>query len=237
MDEAGISKAPQNARNERSPAGSPMLGRAIHRPIVIVSVVAGVALYFVLAPWIPRPIARALIGWDAWIVVFLLLTYALIIRPGGEETVRRIVAIKGRGNHLLAFAVLASIGGIAGLASEAAGVRAHHGSLSAVILTVVTIVLSWVLIQVVFALRYAHEYFLIQNGETRHGGLNFGEPGEPDFWDFVHFSIVLGAAAQTADIVFTTRAMRRIGTVHTLIAFGFNTAILATMINVLLSAL
>jgi uncharacterized membrane protein len=47
----------------------------------------------------------------------------------------------------------------------------------------------------------------------------------------VHFAIVIGATSQTADIAFTSRAMRRIGTLHTLVAFAFNTAILATMIN------
>ena len=54
---------------------------------------------------------------------------------------------------------------------------------------------------------------------------------EPDYWDFVHFAIVLGATSQTADITFSSKEMRRLGTLHTLVAFGFNTAILATMIN------
>jgi uncharacterized membrane protein len=196
-----------------------------------------VALYFALSPWLVRPIARALFGWDGSIVTILWLTYALVVSPGGREMERRIVDLRGSGNRLLAFAVLASLGSIAGLASELAGARAHHGLLFAIALAVVTIVLSWLLIQVVFALRYAHEYFSPQDGAQHKGGLNFGEPGEPDFWDFFHFSIVLGAAAQTADIVFTSRDMRRIGTVHTLVAFAFNTAILATLINVLLSVL
>ena len=68
---------------------------------------------------------------------------------------------------------------------------------------------------------------------ARHqGGLDFGYADEePDYWDFVHFAIVIGATSQTADIVFKSRAMRRVGTLHSVVAFGFNTAILATMIN------
>jgi uncharacterized membrane protein len=196
----------------------------------------GVAVYFALALWIARPVVRALIGWDACIVALLLFTHTFVVRPGGEETMRRIAEWHGKGTRLLVFSVLASIASIAGLATEAAGAKAHHGAIFAITLGVATILLSWVLIQTVFALRYAHQYFLSRNGK-RCGGLNFGEPGEPDFWDFIHFSIVLGAAAQTADIVFASREMRRIGTLHTLVAFGFNTAILATLINVLLSAL
>ena len=56
-----------------------------------------------------------------------------------------------------------------------------------------------------------------------------GEP--PDYWDFLHFSIVIGVAAQTADIAFTDRRLRRLGTAHSLIAFVFNTLIVALTIN------
>ena len=214
-----------------------MLRRFIKRPNLLVGIVVGVLFYFALIPWIARPIARALIGWDGCIATLVWLIYGLVVSPGGKETERRIVGLEGRGNRVLVLAVLASIASIAGLASEVAGARAQHGTGFAVALSVVTIVLSWFLIQLVFALRYAHEFFSPQNSGQPKGGLNFGEPGEPDFWDFLHFSIVLGAAAQTADIMFTTRPMRRIGTLHTLVAFGFNTAILATLINVLLNVL
>jgi uncharacterized membrane protein len=206
------------------------------RPLIFVAIAFGVALYFALLPWLARPIARALIGWDGGIAVLLILTYAVIVRPGGQETEHRILGLQGKGNPLLAFAVLASVASVAGLGAETSGAKAHQGATFAIVLAVATIVLSWVLIQLVFALRYAHEYFANQkNGSD--GGLNFVEPGQPDFWDFVHFSVVLGAASQTADIVFTRRDMRRIGTLHTLVAFGFNTAILATLINVLLTAM
>jgi hypothetical protein len=55
------------------------------------------------------------------------------------------------------------------------------------------------------------------------GGLAFREEGDPDYLDFIHFTLVIGA---TADITFTSRRMRRVGTLHTILAFGFNTAIL-----------
>jgi uncharacterized membrane protein len=210
---------------------------ALKRPFVVVGLAVGVALYFGLAPWIARPVARALIAWDGCILALLALTYAYVASRGGKDTARRIAELKASGSRLLVFAVLASVLSIAGLASEAAGAKAEHGSLFAVVLSVTTIVLSWFLIQILFALRYAHEFFSSRDGKEQNGGLNFGEPGEPDFHDFIHFSVVLGAAAQTADITFTSRPMRRIGTVHTLVAFGFNTAILATLINVLLSTL
>ena len=63
------------------------------------------------------------------------------------------------------------------------------------------------------------------------GGLLFPGGAEPDAWDFVHFAVVIGVASQTADVAFTAKRLRRIGTVHGLIAFAFNTAVLALTIN------
>jgi uncharacterized membrane protein len=63
------------------------------------------------------------------------------------------------------------------------------------------------------------------------GGLVFPGGGEPDYWDFLHFSIVIGVASQTADIGFSSKGMRRTGTLHCVLAFVYNTVILALTIN------
>nr|WP_264479141.1 DUF1345 domain-containing protein [Lichenihabitans sp. PAMC28606] len=49
----------------------------------------------------------------------------------------------------------------------------------------------------------------------------------------MHFAVVIGVASQTADIAFTAKHLRRIGTVHSVISFAFNTAVLALAINLL----
>jgi uncharacterized membrane protein len=89
-----------------------------------------------------------------------------------------------------------------------------------------TVVLSWLFVQTVFAIHYTHVYYLEGEGGEHRRGLEFGDDEEPDYWDFFHFSIVMGATAQTADIVIRSKEIRRVGTLHTLVAFGFNTAIL-----------
>ena len=100
-------------------------------------------------------------------------------------------------------------------------------------------ILSWFVAQLIFALHYAHEYYeLAHDGaEPPHlqEGLAFpgGEP--PDYWDFLHFAVVIGVASQTADIAFTRKALRRIGTVQGVVAFTFNTVVLALTINLLAS--
>ena len=98
----------------------------------------------------------------------------------------------------------------------------------------VTVTASWFLMQVVYALHYAHAYYGAhpETGEDC-GGLAFLDrpKAEPDYWDFLHFAIVIGVAAQTADIAFTDKRLRRLGTAHSVIAFVFNTLIVALTIN------
>jgi len=62
--------------------------------------------------------------------------------------------------------------------------------------------------------------------------LNFPETERPTYPDFIHFSYIMGTAAQTADIEITNRRMRMLNTLHALLSFGFNTVILAICINV-----
>ena len=95
-----------------------------------------------------------------------------------------------------------------------------------------TLVLSWLLTQVVFALRYAHEYYSRSDGaEELDGGLDFPKEDCPDYWDFVYFAIVLGMTFQVSDVQITSRKFRRLATLHGLLGFLFNTVIIALTVN------
>jgi uncharacterized membrane protein len=91
-------------------------------------------------------------------------------------------------------------------------------------------------VQIVFALHYAHEYYAEpqdKRGRKHRGGLLFPEDDAPDYWDFLHFAMIVGVAAQTADIAFTSKTLRRTGTWHGVVSFLFNTVVLALTINLL----
>ena len=104
------------------------------------------------------------------------------------------------------------------------------------VLAFATVAGSWLFVQVMFALHYAHEFFAEDEEEQSHrAGLLFPGDEPPDYWDFLHFSIIIGVASQTADIQITSKTLRRLGTAHSLTAFGFNTVVLALTINLLAS--
>ena len=134
---------------------------------------------------------------------------------------------------VLALVVLAAIMCIGAIVAELSVSKELHGLLryTHIALAGLTILSSWAFTQVMFALHYAHDYY---GAEVRGnpGGLDFPGGHAPDYGDFLYFACVIGTSAQTADVSFTTRAMRRTGLVHCVLAFFFNTTLLALTINI-----
>jgi uncharacterized membrane protein len=212
--------------------GVPILGPFFSRPFLLISIACGVALYFACAPWVTGQITRTLVGWNGGVVIFLGLMFFLFMRNTDIATIKHRAITHDEGGHfILILTILASIASVGALVAELSLAKDHAGQEWRVALAAATVILSWLFVQIVFAMHYAHLYYLEEEEGQPKGGLEFGQCGEPDYWDFFHFSIVMGATSQTADITFTSKETRRVGTIHTLVAFGFNTAILATMIN------
>ncbi|HYY13586.1 MAG TPA: DUF1345 domain-containing protein [Chthoniobacterales bacterium] len=103
-----------------------------------------------------------------------------------------------------------------------------------------TVIFSWSLVHTVFGLRYAHTFYGDSSdpAQDRHaGGLIFPEGHVPDYFDFAYFSFVVGMTFQVSDVQITSRRMRRLTLLHSVLAFGFNTVILALLINTVSSLL
>ena len=105
---------------------------------------------------------------------------------------------------------------------------------------VVTIILSWSLVHTVFTLHYAHGYYgpSADDDDTDGlvGGLEFPSEPRPDYWDFMYFSFVIGMTGQVSDVQVSGRMLRRLALIHGIVAFFFNTIILALTINIVASS-
>jgi uncharacterized membrane protein len=104
-------------------------------------------------------------------------------------------------------------------------------------LAAATIVGAWFFIHLTYAFHYAHEFFdeyFAEPGRSaaERGGLAFPGTEHPDYYDFLYFSYVIGVACQTADVNISSQAMRRVALVHCVLAFFFNSAVLALTINI-----
>lgn len=180
----------------------------------------------VIAAWRPLDPARAFItGFDIAAAVFLISVAPLLRNQNATEMRRH--AIENDANRVVLL-VVATVISLAILVAVAIELGAKGGP--NVALVVVTLALAWLFGNTIYALHYAHLYYL--HGST--GGLGFsGEDKAPDYSDFVYFAFTLGMTFQTSDTSVDTRQMRRIVTVHSLAAFVFNIGVLAFSINVL----
>jgi len=116
-------------------------------------------------------------------------------------------------------------------------IKVHHAEINAgfnwyVLLALGTVSLSWALLQTVYSLHYAHVYYGDSDEDTiPDQGLVFPTDEPPDYLDFAYFSFVIGMTCQVSDVQVKSKRMRRTTLLHGIISFGFNTIILALLIN------
>jgi uncharacterized membrane protein len=101
-----------------------------------------------------------------------------------------------------------------------------------------TLVLSWIFVHTMFAIRYAHYFYGDPDEDGQHrAGLSFPATQHPDFWDFMYYAFVVGMTCQVSDVQVESREMRRLTLVHGVLAFFFNAGVLALAVNILASVL
>lgn len=213
------------------------VGPLASRPRLLAAILVGVvaAIAFAVIPNGLRPSTRNLLSWDigvGWFCVAMMLTMA----KSNDCDMRERASIQDEGQHVILFLVLtAAVISIGAIAGELSLAKADHGvvKVARVGLAFATVIVSWFLVQLIFALHYAHEYYRPTADGGIVKGLTFPDDDTPDYWDFLYFAVVIGVASQTADVSFQTKPLRRIGTVHGVIAFTFNTVVLALTINLL----
>ena len=205
---------------------------AIGHARLFVAVVFGAASLAVIpAGW--THLTRGIAAWDVGTSAYLVLMLVLFARTPVSRMPARAEAQQD-GEWTLFFLVLAAIGiSFAAIIGEFGSMKAAAGAKELkVALVAATLVLSWLLAQAVFALRYAHEFYQVSPGcHGVDGGLAFPGENEPDYWDFLYFSVVLGMTFQVSDVQITSRKLRRLATLHGLLGFMFNTVIIALSVN------
>lgn len=209
------------------------------QPRLFISAFAG-ALFYLLLPhaWASQSVTRIIIGWNAAVWLYLMLVAIMAVRAT-KERIRYRARQQNEGRFLiLGLVIIAAIASLLAIVAELAVAKDMQGiaRYSHIGLASLTILSSWAFVHTIFALHYAHDYFVnCVNGKT--SGLEFPGTDELDYGDFFYFAFVIGTSGQTADINFASRAMRRIGLVHCVLAFLFNTTILALTINIAASLL
>ena len=204
------------------------------RPRLFIAVLAGVILAIVLRG-MPSLAERLLVSWDVTVLLYLVAAVQLIV-TGTDTSLRHRAEIEDEGRiGVLVLSVAAALASLGAIVVLLVSSHAGLGGLWRLGLATVTNLLSWAFINIIFAFHYAHEYYSVRAGKTTP--LKFPNDAAPDYWDFVYFSFVVGMTSQVSDVAISSKAIRRTVTAHGIVAFLFNAALLALMVNIAASAI
>lgn len=220
-DEAGRAAKPRRRR-----------WRPLHyfkvRPRMLVALAIFIGTSLLLASTGLRVATVILLGFDLAAVVFLGLL-ARMFSKATPAHMRRQAQAQDTGRWgvlwsgvVLTMVVLAALNSELHAAKGGGALELGVGALS--------VVLSWLFLNTMFAVHYAHGFYG-DLGE-QHAGLEFPDTPQPDYWDFAYFAIVIGMTFQVSDVQITSRYLRRVALLHSVIAFFFNVFIIAITVNI-----
>jgi uncharacterized membrane protein len=204
----------------------------LHARLFIAAAV-GIAVIAVLPDdwWVAT---RLLVGWNIGMTLYLAMIHAVIWRCDIAHLRRRASEQDEGAFAILMLSMAATLASLVAIVFELGGSKQvdHDLAVVHVLLAMTTIMLSWTFMQTIFSLHYAHEFY----GEGRDqklGGLNFPGESEPDYLDFLYFSLVIGMTSQVSDVAITSRAIRRVASIHGVLSFFFNLTVLALTVNMI----
>jgi uncharacterized membrane protein len=204
------------------------------RPRLLIGAGIGIVA-FALFPWPVREATRALIGWNVGAWLFLALIAQMMIASKGADIESHAAQEDEKTLSLLIVAVVAATWALVAIVWELGPVKDMHGLNKGLHLGLVgaTILSSWAFTHVMFALHYAAQFYASENDEDGlRGGFAFPQCDKPGWGEFAYEAFTIGCACATADVNLTTRGARVVVLIQSVIAFFFNTIILALTINI-----
>ena len=215
--------------------GFPRFGNIVGtRPRLWSSTAFGVLVFLLLPAAVSAHAeSRVLVAWNAGALLYLALALQMMWGADADAVQRRAEReSEGRG-LVLALVVGAAVAVLLAVGSQLAAIKDLHGTARAphVAMVVLTVCTSWLFTQTLFMLHYAHEFYDARRVKGPDP-LVFPGTTEPNYSDFFYFACVIGTSGQTADVPFNGARLRAVGTLHCILAFAFNTTVLALTINI-----
>ena len=193
---------------------------------------AGVIVAVALLPFVPWPMTLVA-GWDAAALTVLLTIWPVIIRADSSlapQLAAREDETEDSTRALLVGASVASLLG-AGYTLHLAGQQSGASRVLLIGAAVLTVVLSWTVINTVFTLRYADQSF-----RSKPGGIAFGTEDDqqhPSYRDFAYVAFTIGMCYQVSDTTLRDPLIRRTAFAHALLSYVFGVVIVAGSVNLI----
>lgn len=172
------------------------------------------------------PEVAALVGWTV-AAGGLLMRVWRTSWPRDHEGTKRLAEEEGRTRVTDAVVLWAAVISLAAVVEalirsstmDAVGVVT-------VVLGVVVVILSWALVNTVFALKYARLYY--SGGD---GGIDSGQSDRPTYSDFAYLAFTVGMSFAVPDTQIQDTSIRKVGLGHALLSYLFGTVVIAVAVN------
>lgn len=204
---------------------------ASHRLLIIV--IAGVVAFFTLS-LIPSAMVRIALSWIVATSLYVLSTF-LMMHFSTKENIAHLSEKEDDGAiFILLTTLLGSITSLVVIVMIMIDVKSLmiNNTILEIGLVLLTYISSWFLIHTAFTLHYAHAYYQALE-KTKQPPLLFPSTLNPNYVDFLYFSMVLGMTCQTADVNIASTKMRYLAMIQGMTAFVFNTTLLVLTINLI----
>lgn len=214
---------------------------SVHK--LVISIITGVVAYFIISFADLQALPHLIFGWDIFSLCLLILTWITFFKTT-PQTIRKQAQRQDDSRVVIFFIVLIAtcasmLAVILLLISKSADPQTKVFRL---VVAVACMLLSWLLVHTIFTTRYAHLYYSDkktkdtsnnQEKESYAAGLDFPKDFEPDFVDFAYFSVTIGMTFQVSDVDITSKIIRKLALLHSLLSFGYNATIIALSVNII----
>lgn len=205
---------------------------AIHK--IIICLVLALVAYLLADIKNINTLTRVMIGWNTFSLCMIILTW-ITFKITTPAEIRKQAGIQD-GSRIIIFTIIL-ISTFASFLAVLLLLISKENTTEALDIPIAIggMLFSWFLVHTIFAMRYAHIFY----GDHRTkpdmpaGGLDFPGDDKPDYLDFAYFSFVVGMTFQVSDVEITSRRLRKLVLLHSIVSFGFNTFIVALTINVI----
>jgi uncharacterized membrane protein len=185
-----------------------------------------------------------LVGWILGVGSYLVLLGFVIFMADGSMTQRRVSTDDPSPKYLLIVITMVALLGNAsvGIILTSVGNRAPAHARSLLVLSVLSVVLSWLLLHTAFGQQYARQYYddFDEQGQAFPGGMRrgftFPETDLPNYLDFLYIAFTIGLTYAMSDVTVTSDRLRRLVLIHSVISFFFYSMVLGVVLNAVVTS-
>ncbi|MEP6928178.1 MAG: DUF1345 domain-containing protein [Ginsengibacter sp.] len=203
---------------------------------ILICIIIAVIIYFIVNIEHLDVLTHVMIGWDTFSLCLIIMSWITFFITTSQQ-IREQATVQDSSRVLIFGTVLVSTFAsfLAVLLLLISKKEYKNSETLHLVIAIAGMLLSWILIHTIFALRYAHIFYGDDKAkpQTHAAGLEFPDDKKPDYLDFAYFSFVLGMTFQVSDVQVTSKRLRRLVMLHGILSFGFNTIMIALTINII----